>query len=127
MTSFGLAAESCSQPRFQRSIAPGRKFSIRMSDFAARRRTASWPSGFLRSSVTERLLRDCTCHHSETPFLILRQRRSGSPSPGGSTFTTSAPKSASVLAQNGPAIRLPSSRTLTPASGPLMPRAAAAS
>jgi hypothetical protein len=43
--------------------------------------------------------------------------RNGSPVPGGSIFTTSAPNSASSFAQNGPAISAPISRTRKPASG----------
>src|SRR5688500_874136 len=117
-TSFGFSRESTSQPRFHFSSAPGRKFSTTMCERAASRRTISCPSARRRSQLTERLLRDCTCHHSDTPFLMRRHLRSGSPSPGGSILITSAPKSASVFAQNGPATRLPSSSTFTPASGP---------
>src|SRR6185295_20188986 len=117
-TSFGFARDSSSQPRFQRSSAPGRKFSIMMCVPRARRRTISCPSGWRRSQVTDFLLRDCTCHQSEVPLRMRRHLRSGSPSPGGSILITSAPKSASVFAQNGPAISEPNSRTRTPASGP---------
>src|SRR3954452_1823234 len=46
------------------------------------------------------------------------QRRIGSPSPGDSTFTTSAPRSPSSWPANGPAMKLPSSSTRTPSSGP---------
>jgi hypothetical protein len=46
----------------------------------------------------------------------MRHLRKGSPAPGGSILTTSAPKSASVLEANGPAISWPSSRTLIPAN-----------
>src|ERR1044071_2840925 len=117
--SFGFSRESASQPRFHFSSAPGRKFSITMSQSRARRRAIAWPSACRRSSVIDFLLRDCTCHQSDTPLRITRQRRSGSPSPGGSTLITSAPKSASVLPQNGPAISVPSSRTLMPFRGPI--------
>ena len=61
----------------------------------------SWPSGLRRSSATERLLRDCTCHQTEVPSLSSRHLRSGSPAPGGSILITSAPKSPSVLAAEG--------------------------
>src|SRR5919204_142051 len=114
-----FAAESASQPKFQRSSAPGRKFSIMMCARLARRRTISWPSGRRRSQVTDFLFRDCTCHQSDVPLRIRRHLRSASPSPGGSSLITSAPKSPSVLAQNGPAMSEPSSSTLIPASGPL--------
>src|SRR5690349_1845925 len=115
-------ALSASQPRFQRSSAPGRKFSIMMCVRRARRRTISWPCGWRRSQVTDFLLRDCTCHQSEVPFRMRRHLRSASPSPGGSSLITSAPKSPSVFAQNGPAMSEPSSSTVTPASGPLTKR-----
>ncbi len=39
----------------------------------------------------------------------------------GSTFTTSAPQSASTAAQLGPATQNPSSTTLMPSIGPAMP------
>jgi hypothetical protein len=97
----GLAASNSSGPRFQPSIAPGRKFSISTSASRASLRTTSWPSGVRRSSASERLLRDCTCHHTEVPSFSRRHLRKGSPVPGGSILTTSAPKSASVLAAKG--------------------------
>src|SRR3954454_20533630 len=117
-TSCGLAAESAPQDKFQRSSAPGRKFSIMMCAPRARRRTISWPSARRRSQVTDFLLRDCTCHHSDVPLRMRRHLRSASPSPGGSSLITSAPKSPSVLAQKGPAISEPSSTTRMPVSGP---------
>src|SRR5690606_41324215 len=81
--------------------------------------TLAWPSAALRSSVTERLLRDCTCHHSEVPSLSLRHLRSGSPTFGGSILITSAPNSPSSLLAKGPAISWPISTTLRPCSGRL--------
>jgi len=83
---------------------PGRKFSISTSASAISRRAISWPSAAFRSRLSERLLRDCTCHQSEVPSLSLRHLRSGSPTPGGSIFTTSAPNSPSILLAKGPAI-----------------------
>ena len=71
-----------------------------------------------RLTATDFLLRDCAYHHSELPSWSLRHLRSGSPSPGVSTLTTSAPNSARRRAQYGPAISVPSSTTLIPASGP---------
>ena len=117
--SRGLAASSTSGPSPQPSIAPGRKFSISTSAFKASWRTISCASGSLRLSASERLLRDCICHQTEVPSLMSRQLRSGSPPSGLSILTTSAPKSARVLAAKGPAISWPSSRTLSPLSGPL--------
>jgi hypothetical protein len=43
----------------------------------------SCAAGSFRSSATERLLRDCTCHQTEVPSLSSRHLRSGSPAPGG--------------------------------------------
>src|ERR1700722_8369242 len=103
MTSPLLMAESSGQLRFHDSRVPGLKFSISTSDSATSLRTISWAAGSRRSSVTERLLRDCTCHQTDVPSLSKRHLRKGSPDLGGSILITSAPKSASVLAQNGPA------------------------
>src|SRR3954471_7227574 len=119
-TSFGFSRDRTSQPSPHFSSAPGRKFSTTMCALRARRRTISWPSGRRRLQVTDFLLRDCTCHQSDVPFRMRRHLRRGSPSPGGSILITSAPKSASVLAQNGPAMRLPSSSTRIPVKGPDM-------
>src|SRR5215510_7430403 len=44
--------------------------------------------------------------------------RDESPLPGRSTFSTSAPMSARIMVQNGPAMCSVRSRTLSPASGP---------
>ena len=114
MISFGFSACSTSQPRPQPSSVPGLKFSISTSASAARARAAAWPSGLRRSRHTERLLRDCTCHHTEVPSRSMRHLRSGSPTPAGSILMTSAPNSASVLPAKGPAISWPSSSTLSP-------------
>src|SRR5690606_26202353 len=80
-------------------------------------RAISCASTWRRSSATDFLLRDCTCHQTDVPSLIRRQLRSGSPAPVASILITSAPKSPSVLPQNGPAINCPISTTRTPASG----------
>ena len=53
------------------------------------------PSGLRRSSVMPFLLRLVTFHHSGTPSLCGASRRSASPTPGISTFSTSAPRSPS--------------------------------
>ena len=114
MISFGLAACRASQPKPQRSRVPGLKFSISTSASSASARTAAWPSGKRRSSATLRLLRDCTSHHTLVPSRNSRHWRSGSPPCTGSILITSAPKSASVLPANGPAMSWPSSSTLRP-------------
>src|SRR3546814_16499094 len=49
-----------------------------------------------------------------------------SPLPGRSSFTTSAPMSARIMVQNGPAMCSVMSSTLTPASGPPPPVAVSA-
>ena len=43
--------------------------------------------------------------------------RNGSPAPGGSTFTTSAPSAASSMPAYGPVMKVATSMTRTPASG----------
>ena len=114
----GLSLSNSSGPSPQPSIAPGRKFSISTSDSMASRRTMACASRLFKSSATERLLRDWICHQTDVPSFSSRHLRSGSPVPGDSILMMSAPKSASVLAANGPAISWPSSRTFKPASGP---------
>src|SRR5687767_698333 len=114
----GLRAESASHPNPHFSIAPGRKFSTTMSAPAASLRTISCASARFRSSVTDFLFRACAYHHSEVPSCSLRHFRNGSPVCGGSILITSAPNSASRRAQNGPAISVPNSITLTPCRGP---------
>src|SRR3954469_17458530 len=64
----------------------------------------------------QRLLRACAAHQSERPSCSMRQLRSGSPAPGGSTLITSAPNSARMRAATGAAINVPSSTTRTPCS-----------
>ena len=53
------------------------------------------PPPWRRSSVTERLLRPATFHHSVGRRPCAAPWRAASPTPGGSTWTTSAPRSAS--------------------------------
>src|SRR5450830_711207 len=75
------------------------------------------PSGCLRFSVSDFLLRACTNHHSEVPSYSLRHLRSGSPPSGDSTLITCAPNSAQMREAKGPAIRVPSSMTFRPERG----------
>ena len=99
-------------------MAPGRKPSIRMSVFAVNSLRRSWPSGDPRFRVIDFLFREWTFHHNETPLANGPQLRSGSPVPGRSILTTSAPKSASRLLAVPPATIIDKSRTFRPDSGP---------
>ena len=110
---------------FHCSSVPGRKFSTSTSAVAASRRRRSWPSALRRSSVTLLRPRPSTAQNSEywpsaspasTNGPISRMK---SPPRGCSILMTSAPCSPSSPAQNGAAMRVPRSRTRTPASGPL--------
>src|SRR5213594_1711609 len=53
----GLRRRTSSKPSPSRAAVPGRQFSSTTSARAARRRTIARPSGALRSTVIERLLR----------------------------------------------------------------------
>ncbi len=64
--------------------------------------------------------RPSTAQKGEWPSTNGPMLRMKSPTPGSSTLITSAPRSASRVAANGAATRVPRSRTRTPASGPLM-------
>ena len=98
--------------------APGRKFSITMSARSARRRTSATPSGSWRSMQIERLPRFAQRKYVDSPSTKGGpQLRVGSPPPGRSTLTTSAPRSASIIEQYGPARMRERSRTRTPSSG----------
>src|SRR5215207_6310888 len=99
-------------------MVPGRKFSTTTSAPAIKFRASSCPSSSRKFKVTDFLLRAMMGHHRVWPFLRWRPHsRMGSPFPGGSTFITSAPKSARSCPQKGPASRLPISTTRTPSSG----------
>src|SRR2546428_7756742 len=117
-TSRGFSADSASQPRPQPSKVPGRKFSTRTSAPRTSRLSSAWPAGCARFSVTERLPRAYTFHHSSPRSRS--QVRSGSPPRGFSILTTSAPWSASTVASTPPAISREQSITRSPASAPLM-------
>src|SRR5215210_1860584 len=122
MTRPGLLSLKSSYPSPQRSMVPGRKFSTTTSAPAIKFRASSCPSSSRKFKVTDFLLRAMIGHHKVWPFLRWRPHsRMGSPFPGGSTFITSAPKSARSWPQNGPASRLPISTTRTPSSGELVP------
>ena len=102
-------------------MTPGRLFSINTSALAIKFLAFALSSGFFKSRVTERLLR-----FKEAKFSLKRSfsgpvwgghARSVSPVPRFSNLMTSAPRSASNKAQNGPAATLQISRTRIPASG----------
>src|SRR3990167_5731685 len=113
----GLIAFSASYPSPHFSSVPGRKFSSRKSASPTRRRTMSCPSGSRRLAVMHRLPRATTDHQSGKPSRP--HSRMGSPCPGGSTLITSAPMSAKIWPQNGPAMSWPSSMTRRSVSGPV--------
>src|SRR5215218_4306987 len=118
MTRPGLIPLRSSYPRPHLSSVPGLKFSTTTSAPEMRRRARSCPSSSRRLRVTDFLFRAMMGHQRVRPSLRWRpQARMGSPLPGGSTFMTSAPKSARSWPQNGPASRLPISTTRTPSRG----------
>src|SRR5487761_114228 len=117
----GLMFASCGYPQFHFSIVPGRKFSIRKSALATSSRRTCCPSGCLRSSVMLFLLRATTGHQRDFPWAFSRPHcRMGAPWVGGSTFTTSAPRSPSSWPQKGPARSVPSSITRRSERGPCL-------
>src|SRR2546421_2274391 len=117
MTS-GLTAFIASYPRFHFSSVPGRKFSSTTSTCGSNLRTISCPSGVRRSRVIDRLLRACKDQKREVLPRKRRHWRSSSPVLGRSTLMTSAPNSAKSRPAYGAAIKLPSSNTRKPLSGP---------
>src|SRR5436190_6001056 len=78
------------------------------------RRSNPRPSSDFRLSVMNRLLRAYTFHQNGCPSAV--HCRNGSPAPGCSTFTTSAPKSARSIPATPPATMRERSRTRTPSS-----------
>src|SRR3972149_6988055 len=74
-----------------------------------RRRRSPWPSGCVRLRVMDRFPRAYTFHHSSPSDRD--HALSGSPPRGFSTFTTSAPRSASTVASTPPAMRREQSTT----------------
>ena len=109
---------AASQPSPHFSIAPGRKFSTTMSA----------PRGELAHDLLRFRLLEIERHRLLVARLRVPPERgalraacatcaAGRRCRGGSILITSAPNSASMRAQNGPAINLPSSMTLTPSRG----------
>src|ERR671921_387145 len=126
ITRPGLTSLNSSYPRPHLSSVPGLKFSTTTSAPEMSWRARSCPSSSRKLRVMDFLLRAMMGHQRVCPSLRCRpQTLMGSPLPGGSTFMTSAPKSARSWPQNGPASRLPISTTRTPSRGrvPLSPSA----
>ena len=117
ITSVPLIARRSSQPRPQRSMVPGRKFSASTSALAASRLISACPSGSRRLHVIDFLLRDSTSHQYESPSRAgVPSRRRSSPRPGCSTLMTSAPNSPSSVQQKGAATNVARSSTVRPSS-----------
>src|SRR5215216_1072274 len=126
ITRPGLISLRSSYPSPHLSSVPGLKFSTTISASEMSRRARFCPSFSRRLRVIDFLLRAMMGHQRVRPSLRWRpQTRMGSPLPGGSSFMTSAPKSARSWPQKGPASRLPISTTRTPSRGrvPLLPSA----
>ncbi len=84
-------------------MVPGWKFSTSTSAWATSRFSRSAPSGLRRSSVADFLLRHSCSQGRESPLSVMVPNlRRGSPTLGSSILITSAPNSASCVAQNGP-------------------------
>jgi hypothetical protein len=104
-------------------MAPGAKFSTNTSALAMRRRSTFAPPGVLRSSAMPRLLRFIIRNEAASlPTLGGIECRVSSPSGSFSILITSAPMSASMSVQVGPAITWVRSTTFSPASGPMVTR-----
>ena len=89
---------------------------MKTSASARMRFSSSAPRGWPKLSVTARLLRPMSAHHSETPSFDQPSVRRLSPR-GCSTLITSAPKSPIIVAITGPANSVAASTTFSPSSG----------
>ena len=119
ITSRGLCFFNSSQPRPQPSNVPGWKFSTSTSARSTSFFSSAAPSAFLKLIVSDFLLRPSDSHTSESPQGVgVPNLRVGSPTPGISTLTTSAPNSAKKVAQYGPAMKVAQSSTRMPLSAP---------
>src|SRR2546425_11648936 len=116
--SRGLMARSASGPSPNSSSAPGRMFCSTTSTPLTYALSQATSLAFFRSSTIERLPPLTLWKTEPTPARNGGpQPRASSPPSGRSTFTTSAPRRASVSPANGPARFCASSRTLMPDSG----------
>src|SRR5258706_15821039 len=98
-------------------MVPGRKFSRTTSLFFTRSVKIFRAAGALRFSVTLFLLRLTDMKYVASAPTKGGQLRVSSPFPGSSTLMTSAPMSARIIEQNGPASTRVRSRTRMPSSG----------
>ena len=97
-------------------MSPGAKFSVTTSAPSTSRRKRAWPSGFLRSMVTLRLLAlKSRKNIASRPGTSGRLRRDCSP-PGGSILMTSAPSQPRSWVQEVPASNWVRSRIRMPDS-----------
>src|SRR5215471_18990285 len=110
-TSFGFRARHASGPMPSRSATPGRNPSINASACSTMRSTVSTPSDCLRLTPIERRPRLSTSIHPGSKPRSTDWARS--------TRTTSAPRSDSSIAANGPGPIPAISTTFTPESGPM--------
>ena len=116
----GLSFWMYSQVKPMRSSAPGPKFSTITSDSLISFSSTALPSGFLVSSVSERLLLLSIVKYSASASGTSRSwLRVTSPEPGRSTLITSAPNQASIWVQAGPACTCVKSMILMPLRGRL--------
>lgn len=99
-------------------MAPGAKFSTRMSDSRISFSMTSLPSGVLVLIASERLLElSMVKYRASMSGMSLSCWRVTSPPLMRSTLMTSAPNQASICVQAGPAWTPVKSITLRPASG----------
>src|SRR5215831_12769991 len=118
ITSPWFTALSTSQPRPHFSKVPGWKFSTSTSACLTRRFKSSAPLALRRSRVADFLLRHSCSQASESPLSVMVPNlRSASPTFGSSILMTSAPNSASWVAQKGPARKLDTSMMRMPCRG----------
>src|SRR5829696_6834444 len=102
-------------------MTPGPKFSTSTSAFAASRRSTSAPPSVLRSRTSPRLLRFIIMKAADSPRIFGGTLRRVSSPPGlRSILMTSAPMSASIMVQVGPAMTWVRSITFKPLNGPII-------
>ena len=110
----GLRAAISSYVQPHRSSTRCGWFNTTTSATAVSRWTTSMPSAVSKSTHSARLLRSASAQTNVRSPRMAPVTRNGSP-PGGSTFTTSAPRSPSIAATIGAGNRVARSSTRTPA------------